>query len=133
MGNESIVLLDTHVWFWHLMEGHLLSVHAKKAIKSSSTLLVSAISCLEIANLVKKNRVSLSVDLKQWMTEALKEDRIALVHLMPNISVLSTQLPGEFHKDPADQILAATAITYSCPLITKDKNLQNYPHIKTIW
>lgn len=133
MGHGSIVLLDTHIWFWWLMLPHLLSKPAKKILDNSSELLVSVISCLEIATLVKKGRLTVSVDIEEWITEALKEERVVLAELTPRICVLSTNLPDFLHKDPADRILAATAKAHGVPLITKDEKLTEYPHVETIW
>jgi PIN domain nuclease of toxin-antitoxin system len=48
------------------------------------------------------------------------------------ITAESTQLPGEFHRDPADQIIVATARVYGCPLVTSDDKILNYPHVTTI-
>ncbi len=49
------------------------------------------------------------------------------------IGIASTQLPGTFHKDPADRILVAIANRYGIPLVTRDANILNYPHVQTIW
>jgi PIN domain nuclease of toxin-antitoxin system len=45
----------------------------------------------------------------------------------------STQLPGDFHKDPADRILVAIALHYDIPLVTCDEKILSYPHVETIW
>lgn len=50
----------------------------------------------------------------------------------PRIAVESTQLPGEFHRDPADQIIVATARIYNCPLLTLDKKILDYAHVKLL-
>jgi PIN domain nuclease of toxin-antitoxin system len=52
--------------------------------------------------------------------------------LTPEIAIESTQLPGEFHRDPADQIIVATARIYNCPLLTSDKKIIDYPNVKKI-
>ena len=49
------------------------------------------------------------------------------------IATKSVELPGEFHKDPADRIIVATARKLAAPLITKDDKIRAYPHVKTIW
>ena len=41
-------------------------------------------------------------------------------------------MPGEFHRDPADQIIVATARVYGCPLVTADGRILKYPHVTTI-
>ena len=49
-----------------------------------------------------------------------------------SIAIESTRLPGVFHRDPADQIIVATARIYDCLLITTDERITNYPHVKTL-
>ncbi|MCL5998891.1 MAG: type II toxin-antitoxin system VapC family toxin [Chloroflexi bacterium] len=48
------------------------------------------------------------------------------------IAIESTRLPGEFHRDPADQMIVATARVYGCPLVTSDDKILNYAHVRTI-
>jgi PIN domain nuclease of toxin-antitoxin system len=54
------------------------------------------------------------------------------MQLSPEIIVESTRLPGEFHKDPADQLIVATARLLNCPVVTEDAKILNYPHVSTI-
>ena len=67
------------------------------------------------------------------MNQELKYPGIQLIQLDPDIAVLSTRLPGDLHGDPADRIIAATCMKLNIPLLTKDKRLQAWGHIKTIW
>src|SRR2546429_160299 len=48
------------------------------------------------------------------------------------IAVGSTQLPQPFHRDPADQIIVATARTLGVPLLTADARILNYPHVTVL-
>jgi len=45
----------------------------------------------------------------------------------------SCNLPGSFHKDPADRIIVATARKFGAILVTKDEKILNYPDVKSIW
>ncbi|MEA5574508.1 hypothetical protein [Calothrix sp. UHCC 0171] len=53
--------------------------------------------------------------------------------LDPLDAIASTQLPGNFHKDPADRIIVAIAYRRNIELMTCDQKILNYPHIKTIY
>ena len=64
------------------------------------------------------------------MDEALAYPGVELIELSPRIAIESTQLPPPFHRDPADQILVATARHLSIPLITLDGQIRSYPHVK---
>ena len=44
----------------------------------------------------------------------------------------SPQLPDGFHRDPADQIIVATALEQQIPLVTSDAKILAYRHVPTI-
>lgn len=91
---------------------------------------ISAISCWEVAKLVERGRLNLPCPIDEWFTQALAYPGMQLLELTPKICVESTQLPGDFHRDPADQIIVATARVYGCPLVTMDSKILNYFHVQ---
>jgi PIN domain nuclease of toxin-antitoxin system len=50
-----------------------------------------------------------------------------------HIAMAAADLPGNFHQDPADRMIVATARSLSAPLVTKDKEIRSYEHVRTIW
>lgn len=66
------------------------------------------------------------------MEQALSYPGMRLLELTPRIAVESTQLPGTFHRDPADQIIVATARTYQQALLTSDQKILAYPHVQVL-
>ncbi len=128
-----MILLDTHIWFYYINDGvESLTPEVRQAIHENDTLGVSVISCWEIAMLVAKQRVRLSIDVQDWIVGALKQKGIKLVELTPEIAVLSTRLPGNFHKDPADRMIAASCLKLGAPLLTLDERIRSWGHIQTI-
>ena len=131
-----MIVLDTHVWVWFVSNPELLSKAAKKAIDASieqEEIFISSISAWEVALLVAKKRLKLSIDVTDWIG---KSERLPLFKFIPidnSVAVKSVNLPQPLHKDPADRIIIATAITIAAPVVTKDKKLLNYPHVETIW
>ncbi|MEA1901746.1 MAG: type II toxin-antitoxin system VapC family toxin [Thermodesulfobacteriota bacterium] len=129
-----MIIIDTHIWVWwvhgdsRLTEGQFESLKVHEA----DIIGVSAITCWEIAKLVEYNRIDLHCSIKEWFDLALRYPGISLIDLTPEIAIESTQLPGKFHQDPADQIIVATARIYNCPLLTSDKKIIDYPNIKKI-
>ena len=91
---------------------------------------MSAISCWKIAKLVERGRLTLPCPVYDWIQQALSYPGVRLIELLPRISVESTQLPGEFHRDPADQIIVATARVLGVPLVTMDEKILAYPHVQ---
>lgn len=129
-----MIVLDTHIWVWWVHDDERLTETQAALIEANETdvIGVSAISCWEIAKLVEYGRLELPCALGEWFEQALSYPGIRLLELTPEIAVESTRLPGEFHRDPADQIIVATARVYGCPLMTSDSKLLEYPHVETI-
>ena len=128
-----MILLDTHAWIWWATGSSQLSAKASKAIRTSDTIYVNAISCWEVGMLVAKKRLELDRDVEIWVDQALKLPKIQLIPLSPTIALKSTRLEGEFHGDPADRIIVATAREYGCPILSKDKRIRAFPGLKVIW
>ncbi len=129
-----MIVLDTHIWVWWVHGSDRLSQTQLEAIESNEegVIGVSAISLWEIAKLVENGRLELPVSLKKWFAQALNYPGVQIIELTPEIAVESTRLPGEFHRDPADQIIVATARVMKCKLVTSDEKILNYSHVKTI-
>lgn len=85
-----------------------------------------------MAKLVERGRLQLTLPAEIWLAQALALPGIQMIELTPRIVVESTQLPGEFHRDPADQMIVATARVYNVPLLTADGKILSYPHVQTI-
>jgi PIN domain nuclease of toxin-antitoxin system len=132
-----LIVLDTHVLLWWASGEHTrLSAAAARAIASEQEggrILVSSISAWELAMLVERGRVALSIDTEQWLALAANVESLQFVPVDNDIAVKSVNLPGEFHKDPADRIVVATARRFAAPLVTADEKILAYPHLRTIW
>ncbi len=128
-----MIVLDTHIWFHFINDGpQALPRKADEAIRDQPILGVSVISCLEIAMLVAKDRLRLSIDVQEWITRALDYKGINLIELTPEIAVLATRLPGDFHKDPADRIIVASSLKFGAPVVTLDRGIKDWGHVQTI-
>ncbi|MBT3602721.1 MAG: type II toxin-antitoxin system VapC family toxin [Candidatus Latescibacteria bacterium] len=128
-----MILLDTHAWLWWTTESPQLSEKAKQTIENTPEVGVSILSCWEVAMLVSKGRIALSLDVQAWIDLALQRPKVRLLQITPEIVVLSTRLPGDFHADPTDRMLAATCLSNGIPIVTKDQKITEWNHISTIW
>ena len=129
-------LLDTHTWIWWHMHPQNLSRKVKILIGNASRydeLLLSAISPWEFSKLLEKGRIGISCEPEGWINAALDLPKLRLVHLSPILAYRSTILPQPFHNDPADQIIVATAREENATVLTKDKNILEYKHVKSLW
>jgi PIN domain nuclease of toxin-antitoxin system len=127
-----MIVLDTHIWVWWVHGDTQLIQEYYEYIQQqeSQGLGISAISCWEIAKLVERGRLMLPIPVDEWLAQALAYPGMRLLELTPRICVESTQLPGEFHRDPADQIIVATARVYDCSLVTMDSKILSYSHVQ---
>ena len=131
-----MIVLDTHALVWWVNGDAALSEPARAAIdreQQGGEIILSAITAWEIAMLVENKRLVLSMDVDSWLSTAAEIETVRFWHVDVEIATKSVRLPGDFHKDPADGMIVATARKLAAPLVTKDQKIQAYPHVKTIW
>ena len=130
-----MIILDTHAWVrWlHPELGQPLPKSLREWLElTDDSLAVSAISCLEIAQLVKKGVIKLPLSLPEWYAAALAESAITCLAMTPEILYTSTILP-DIHRDPADRVIIATALEIGAVLVTADETIAKYPNLKIRW
>ncbi len=127
-----MIVLDTHIWIWWVHGDAKLSEERRDYLEMNKAagLGVSVFSCWEVAKLVELGRLTLSDPVETWLEQALDRSGVRLLDLTLRIAVEATQLPPGFHRDPADQIIVATARVLDCPLMTADTQILAYPHVK---
>src|SRR5215469_4464665 len=115
------ILLDTHAAIW-ATTGKLTrrAMAAVDAAAQRRELLLSPISAWEIGTLVQKGRLSLLVTVDNYVRALFARPGLLTATLTPTIAAAATTLPGNFHGDPADRILVATAAAYAARLMTRD-------------
>jgi PIN domain nuclease of toxin-antitoxin system len=94
---------------------------------------ISSITAWEIAMLTTRGRLSLSIDVTTWLAAIQQIERVGFLAIDNEIAVNAVELPGEFHKDPADRLIVATARRLGVPIVTADEKITRYPHVRTIW
>ncbi len=132
-----MIVLDTHALVWWVNGDSALFRAAGRAIererKRQGEIVISSISAWEIAMLIQKERLVLSMDVETWLRTVAEVPGVRFVPVDNDVAVESTRLPGRFHKDPADRLIVALARTLSAPLVTSDRRIRGYRHVKTIW
>ena len=130
-----MLLFDTHAWWWVINEPERLSQDAYELISGTpaNQRAVASISIWEFAMMITRGRIRLTVSPEEWLDHAIYKTGITVLCLTPRIALESCNLPGKFHKDPADRIVVATARVHKTKLITKDKNIIDYPNVETVW
>lgn len=131
-----MIVLDTHAWLWAFAEPRRLSRRARRAIDDAvagSRLVLSTISTWEIHMLVLRGRLELTMTPGDWVRRSEALPFVEFVAPDNGILEESVHLPGEFHADPADRIIVATARRLGLRLVTKDARIGAYDEVETIW
>ncbi len=112
MGGGFLILLDTHVLVWLDAGDTRLGKSARQILDNAfrqDELAVSAISYWEVAMLERKGRLRLRQEPESWRGDLL-ENGLLEVPVDGEIGVRAARLQ-DFHGDPADRIIAATAFS----------------------
>ena len=130
-----MILLDTHVVLWVKSDSARLSAKAKVTIEEARRhaegLAISGITLLELATLAKKGRIHLSISLESMLREI--EAQFVVLPISSRACARTLQLPASYPQDPADRIIAATALVEGLPLLTADREIRRSKALRTIW
>lgn len=123
---EKLLVLDTCAWLWIAQGNSRISPKIQARLMKADWL-VSAISIWEVSMLVAKGRLELDCSIEKWIRGALIEvPRLNLAPLLPEIAIMSCNLPEYEHADPADNIILATAMYHKAAIVTGDKRIIDY-------
>lgn len=131
-----MITIDTHILIWWITDPKKLSPKATKIInteKHKGLILVSSISVWEIYLLIKKNRLKLNIKTQDWFKEVESLPFVQFIPVSNSLAARSVNLTGDFHSDPADRMIVATAQEKGTVLITSDERIRKYQHVETIW
>lgn len=122
MGGGALIVLDTHTIIWLLATDRALGRRAKETIDRefvADQVAVSAMTFWEVAMLKVKGRITLQDDVASWRSDVLRLGIIE-IPITGDIAITAAQLP-HFHGDPADRMIAATALVNGATLFTADR------------
>jgi len=126
-------LLDTHVWIWSQENPERLGTKTRHELSDlDAERFVSPISTLEIARLVHIGLLRLKHAFAEWKNLSLANLHAETIGLTHEIAWDAYNLPGQFHNDPADRVLVATARIERLTLMTADDLILKYPHVKAL-
>jgi PIN domain nuclease of toxin-antitoxin system len=130
-----VILVDTHVVVWLAFDQNRISRKARSAIdearKNADGLAISDITLLELATLATKGRIHLDISLESFLQEV--ESRFVVLPIGGRACARAMALPATYPKDPADRVIAATALVEGLSLLTADRAIRRSRTVQTIW
>lgn len=131
-----MILLDTHALVWWITDATRLSARARRAIAAAvreGPAAASAISLFEIATAIRRRRLVLQVPAEQWLSDVRKLPELHFEPVSAGIAEVAGSFGDPFPRDPADRIIAATAIVLGVKLVTADAELRRAPRVQAVW
>lgn len=126
-----MIVIDTHIWIWWIAGDVRLKPNWKTLLETADQVGVSAVSCFEMAWLVRHRRVEIPMPLRDWFHAALEGSEIQVLPLTPEVAETAAFLP-EHHRDPQDRIIIATAISSSAQLLSADTRFKEYTELSEL-
>lgn len=118
-------LLDTCAVLFTLdPDAHFVKIEAQIE-REGERVLVSPITAWELGMLSAKGRIALGRDPAAWFAGFL-EKQAELAPMGVDILAGASFLPHSKLRDPADQIIAATARAIGCTVVTRDRLMLEY-------
>ena len=125
-----MIVLDTHIWFWWINEEHHRFPASWLArIENAEKVVVSPVSCFEIALANQHGRLALPCNADDWLRDALTP---AGVELLPMTAASATRAVSlsPIHKDPLDRIIIASALEHNAQLASIEGNFPLYTELQ---
>ena len=134
MAHEPLIVLDTHALLWWVSGSKRLSARARRAIRTAmAPAAVSAISVLEIATAVRRGRLQLTAPLENWLADLRQLPELRFEPVSVEIARRAGTFDRTMAGDPADCIIAATALVLHARLITADEGLRRVAELRAVW
>lgn len=130
-------MLDTHALVWWV-HGDVakLSAAQRQALKEmeeqNEPSAISSISLWELAMLRDRNRLSTAKPLDALFEEIESHPLLSILPLSGAVAAESVRLGDDFHRDPADQIIVATARCHGLILITADDRIRKWGKVRVL-
>lgn len=131
-----MILLDTQVLVWLVIEPERISRAAASAIRrarGSDGIAISAITLWELAMLFARRRIESYGTVETSVATIVESAAVAIKPLTVAIAAMAAQFPEDFPRDSADRIIAATARMEAMNLITRDERIRKSPLLSTTW
>jgi len=129
-----MILLDTQVVVWLALQPDFLSVAAAEAVRAARTedgVAISDKTLWEIAMMVSKRRIDAQGSAIDFLRAT--EQETFVLPIDSAVAERSMSFTPRFPRDPADRIIAATALIHGLDLVTSDEKIRKSGEVPCIW
>jgi PIN domain nuclease of toxin-antitoxin system len=131
MERSIVVVLDTATLIYWTVDQPNLSSTAATTITNAQGIIISSISVWEIARKVKNGKLAIPLPVQAYVDLLRRANKVQIMPVTEEIWLKNVELAWS-HRDPADRTIVATAILHGYPLISPDRQIQNF-YAATIW
>jgi PIN domain nuclease of toxin-antitoxin system len=131
-----VTVLDTHALIWWADDNPKLTKKARQAAAAAARrreLVASAMSVFELITLERRGRINLKIPVTEWLNSLRTLPELTIQPVTDEIAERAGGFGDVFPGDPADRLIAATALVLDAPLITADTKLHGLSSLTTIW
>lgn len=128
-----MIVLDTHAFVWLAGAPERLSPIARDAL-AADDLGISTASVQEVAYLCVRGRLVMDRPVERWLREAMRAHEVRALQPTVTAALRAGGLdPVEFHGDPVDRLIYATAVEHDAGLVSADQKLREVDPARVIW
>jgi len=86
----------------------------------------------ELAKSIQQRRIQVDLPLEAWLTDVATHPLLNILPITADIAAESVRLGDDFHPDPADQIIVATARCHDLTLVTADERIRRWGKVRVV-
>ena len=131
-----MILLDTHVLVWLVVDEDRLSRPARSAIRrarASDGMAIADVTVWELAFLIARGILRTHSTIENTVHNFVTRSGANVKPITAEIAALATQFPDDYPKDPIDRLIGATARAEGIALVTGDEKIRSSSLLRTIW
>lgn len=126
------VMLDTHAWVWTFVGQEGLSPAAAEAVEEADEVCLSSITLFEIAQKVRLGKWNDLTPFAAGLEQIAVDQGVRVLALDGALCRTAGALDWP-HRDPFDRLIAATALSFGLPLVSRDRSFRALDRLTCIW